>query len=354
MERCKGALGRGARGVLALAAVLAVAGGVRAEGAVPARDIRTNLFGACFLSPKQGWVAGDLGRIYRTADGGSTWERQTTGGRRPLTSISCVDANHVWVSTTHGNVFGSTDGGKTWTEQNKDSEVDQTLLQVRFADAKRGTAVGDYGSIIHTEDGGATWAQVELPEDFQLPESALEMGVMPFDAVLYTVLYAGRDRAWIAGEFGTVLRSDDGGQTWHQQKSGIESTIFGGTFLTPEHGFLVGIDGVILETNDGGENWTAVPTPFPDRSWYDIGFDGQNGWIGGSRGTLLQSRDGGRTWVEFPTPIRFASEWYRGVSLSAGGGMIVGGGGLIYAAQADRATLLGWNESAKGAPAAAH
>src|SRR5690606_3353241 len=84
---------------------------------VPARDVRVNLFGACFTTPQTGWVAGDLGRVFRTEDGGQTWLWQDTGGRRPFFSITCVDDQHVWMSTTDGMIYASTDGGATWTEQ---------------------------------------------------------------------------------------------------------------------------------------------------------------------------------------------------------------------------------------------
>lgn len=306
---------------------------------VPSDDIRVNLFGACFTSPDTGWVAGDLGRVYRTEDGGKTWLRQDAGGRRPFFSISCVDDQHVWMSTTDGSIYATTDGGTTWTEQQ--TPVERNLLQVRFVNPQRGTAVGDFGQVVHTEDGGKTWRDVGLPEDFQLPDMALDMGVAPNDALLYGISYADENNVWVAGEFGTIIRSSDGGQTWTQQHTGLESTIFGIHMRDAMNGMAVGIDSVILTTNDGGANWKPVRGPFRERSYYEVMVSGDTGWIVGGRGTILQSVDGGKTWEVFETPIEMASEWFRGLSLSGDTGYLVGGAGLIYRTDGSEATLLG-------------
>ena len=306
---------------------------------VRSKDIRVNLFGACFTSPETGWVAGDLGRIFRTEDGGQTWLRQSTGTLRPFFSISCVDDQHVWMATTDGVVYATTDGGSTWTEQQ--TPVERNLLQVRFANPNRGTAVGDFGQVVHTEDGGNTWKNVGLPDDFKLPDMALDMGVAPNDALLYGMSYADEDNVWVSGEFGTIIKSSDGGQTWTQQVSGLESTLFGIYFWDAMNGMTVGIDSVILVTADGGETWTPRPGPFQERPYYDVMMDGDTGWIVGGRGTILNSTDGGKTWEVFETPIEMASEWFRGLSVGDGTGFLVGGAGLIYKTTGSTATVLG-------------
>ncbi|MDG2308385.1 MAG: YCF48-related protein [Candidatus Binatia bacterium] len=303
------------------------------------RDLRVNLFGACFTTPDTGWVAGDLGRIFRTEDGGKTWLRQDTGGLRPFFSIACVDDQHVWLSTTDGAVYATTDGGATWTKQQ--TPVERNLLQVRFANTKRGTAVGDFGQVVHTEDGGVTWQDVGLPKDFKLPDMALDMGVAPNDALLYGMSYADENNVWVSGEFGTIIMSSDGGQTWTQQKTGLESTLFGIHMRDAQNGMAVGIDSVILTTTDGGENWKPIRGPFQERPYYDVVISGQIGWIVGGQGTLLTTSDGGATWGVFETPIEMASEWFRGLSLSGETGYLVGGAGLVYRSDGTEATLLG-------------
>lgn len=312
---------------------------------VPARDIRVNLFGACFTAADTGWVAGDLGRVFRTEDGGKTWLRQDAGGRRPFFSITCVDDQHAMMATTDGTIFATTDGGATWTPQQ--TPVDRNLLQVRCATPKRCTAVGDFGQVVHTEDGGATWDDVGLPEDFKLPDMALDMGVAPNDALLYGISYADENNVWVSGEFGTIIKSSDGGRTWTQQETGLESTIFGISMADTMNGMAVGIDSVILTTDDGGATWKPVRGPYDERSYYDVKITGSEGWIVGNQGTVLKSSDGGKTWEVFETPIEMASEWFRGLSVVGNTGYLVGGAGLIYKTDGSTATLLGADTETK-------
>src|SRR5262252_6499898 len=82
-----------------------------AERALASHEIRQNLFGACFVSPTEGWVAGDLGRVLRTSDGGKTWIKQEVAAHEPFLSISCTDASHAWLSSRHGRIYRTTDGG---------------------------------------------------------------------------------------------------------------------------------------------------------------------------------------------------------------------------------------------------
>jgi photosystem II stability/assembly factor-like uncharacterized protein len=305
---------------------------------LPAHDIRLGLFGACLVSPSEGWVVGDLGRAYKTTDGGESWALQQVAGRRPFFSASCVDSRTAWVSSTEGKIFATTDGGATWQEQQ--TPVERNLFKVAFSTPKRGTAVGDFGIIVHTEDGGATWTEVGLPEDFKLPEIAEEQGVLPNDALLYGLSFVDADTGWLSGEWGTILKTVDGGATWKQQQSGTEVTLFGIGFSDSMNGVAVGIDSTIVRTEDGGVSWQPVPSPFDERAYYEVAVAGQIGWIAGNQGTILVSNDGGRVWKLVQTPKDIWSEWFRGVSLLGNRGLIVGGAGKIYSTNGTEAVLL--------------
>jgi photosystem II stability/assembly factor-like uncharacterized protein len=325
--------------------LLVCAHGAHGEPVQP-RDIRQNLFDTCFVSPTEGWVVGDLGRVFKTTDGGKSWERQQVSGRWPFLGISCLDGKQAWISSTNGRVYKTTDGGATWSEQQ--TAVKRNLFKIAFVTPQRGTAVGDFGAIVHTEDGGATWQEILLPDDFKLPDSALDSGVLPNDALLYGLSFVDDTHGWIAGEFGTILATQDGGLTWKQQSTGIETTLFGIDFADRNTGIAVGIDSVVLRTDDGGATWKPLKSPFDERSYYEVGLSGQYGWIVGGQGTVLVSSDGGKEWKQYPTPIQFASEWFRGVSLSGDGGFFVGGAGLIYETKGAEATLLRANADGEG------
>ena len=62
---------------------------------VAIHDIRQNLFSACFSSDRDGWVVGELGRIFHTSDGGKSFTRADTGTRTAFLAIACLPDGSV-------------------------------------------------------------------------------------------------------------------------------------------------------------------------------------------------------------------------------------------------------------------
>lgn len=306
---------------------------------VALREVRQNLFGTCFVSDREGWMVGELGRIFHTADGGATWDRQDAGTKRPFLAVACIDARTAWVAGKEGVVYGTTDGGTTWTQANTGSA--RHLFSLQFPTKERGHGAGDFGTMIHTEDAGRYWTVMQVPPEVQLPESALDTGVDPGDVNLYAVAYADADHMWVVGEFGTIMASDDGGRTFRQQHGPVETTLFGVFFADAQRGWAVGLDSVILHTEDGGVTWTTQRAPVAQRLLYDVSVRGNLGWMVGSAGTILKSTDGGATWAVEPTPIELAANWIRSVGLApGGGGLAVGAEGLVFRIEGPRLRRL--------------
>jgi photosystem II stability/assembly factor-like uncharacterized protein len=307
----------------------------------PAAEMRQNLFASCFLNAQEGWTVGDLGRIFHTVDGAKTWQQQDAGTKRPFVGLACIDATHLWAAGQVGQIAHSSDAGKTWQMQT--SGTNRQLLDIAFANARRGVAVGDYGTLVRTDDGGTTWNKVPLPTDITLPHEIAET-VDPGDILLYDVSFVDPDHAWIAGEFGVILASTDGGQTWHGQTSGVEETLFGISFADQQRGWAVGLDATLLSTTDGGMSWRKQEIETPkgfSPAIYDIGVLDNYGWAVGNNGFLLSSKDAGTTWQRVKVPAQMGSSWFRAVSLlPEGRGFIVGATGLVLAADRDSFTPL--------------
>jgi photosystem II stability/assembly factor-like uncharacterized protein len=311
------------------------AAGTEAGTPIEMRTVRQNLFGTCFTSDQEAWMVGELGRIFHTADGGTSWQRQDASTKRPFLAISCLGPGHVWAAGKEGIVYESRDSGASWKQSATGS--DRHIFSLQFANERRGHGVGDYGTMIHTEDGGDSWTVGRVPNHVVLPEIALDMGVEPGDVNLYGLSYGSPERVWTVGEFGIIMASADGGLTWEQQRGPFESTLFGVHFIDAQRGWAVGIDSVILRTEDGGVTWEVEPPPVRQRSLYDIVIDGQNGWIVGDSGTVLRSSDGGTSWRLHPLPIELAANWIRSVWLtSSGSGLAVGADGLVFRLDGDR------------------
>lgn len=328
----------------AVAAAVSWAGIPARAITVPASDMRQNLFESCFLNEKEGWMVGDLGRIYHTTDGAKTWERRDAAageGSLSFVSISCIDAQHLWAAGQKGLIARSNDGGKTW--QTQSSGTERHLLDIAFSTPERGIAVGDFGTMLRTEDGGTTWSKIPLPHDTKLPPDVAEV-VDPGDVVLYDIAFAGPDAMWVVGEFGVILASTDGGLTWHPQDSPVERSLFGVSFSDPQHGWAVGLESTLLATSDGGVTWHKQEVTTPKGfalALYDVKVRGSYGWAVGESGFLLNSKDAGETWQLVKVPVQMGSSWFRGVSLLPDGrGFLIGARGLVLAADRDTFTPL--------------
>ena len=59
---------------------------------------------------------------------------------------------------------------------------------------------------------------------------------------------------WAVGAGGTVLNTQDGGNTWVTQTSGTTQDLQSVSFADANSGWAVGANGTILETSDGGSN----------------------------------------------------------------------------------------------------
>ena len=107
-----------------------------------------------FVDGRRGWAVGSGGSIYRTLNGGSSWQPQTSGVMADLLDVKFLDALEGWAVGDEGTVLHTTDGGRHWL--NEHSPTPHALERVFFTDRTHGWAVGFGGTIISygTSDGG--------------------------------------------------------------------------------------------------------------------------------------------------------------------------------------------------------
>lgn len=324
------------------AATCALAAPLRADSKVVRGEIRQNLFSTCFVSDQEGFVVGELGRIYHTTDGGKTFTRSDTGTREAFLSVACAQDGSVMIAGQKGLALRSRDKGATW--EKLDTGTKRDLLSVAYASPQVSVAVGDFGTMVRSEDGGQTWSKVALPTDLVLPEDIAEI-VEPGDVLLYDIHFVTPEQGWAVGEFGVIFTTADGGKTWSAQKSPVETTLFGVHFTDASHGFATGIEEVLLRTTDGGTTWEKVRVPGREGfvlGLYDVAIQGNIGWVIGDSGMLLRTTDGGTTWEQVQLPIKLAGNWFRGIGLTPStAGLIVGSEGLILTTEGNQYKELG-------------
>jgi photosystem II stability/assembly factor-like uncharacterized protein len=282
--------------------------------------IRDHFYAAHLFSADEGWAVGSFGAIYHTKDGGKSWEKQDSKVFEPLYGVRFVSATEGWVSGKSGLILHTTDGGKNWEKQL--SGTTNHLFNLAFLDNQHGIAVGDFGSIIHTSDGGKTWNDVfkDTPEKKE-------------DVFLYAVVMHESGKAWIAGERGTLLLSEDHGATWAKQETGTEASLLGLSFKDGTFGCAVGMDGTILQSEDAGKTWKAYESPV-QTALYNVALDGNTGLAVGDEGVILTSSDAGKNWSLLDAPEELSLYWLMGLSITSGSShaLLTGANGLLLAA----------------------
>ena len=208
-------------------------------------------------------TAGD-GLIDRTTDGGATWEQTDTFPGQVISRIRFVNdalgfavsngshwnANSTIDLPDSGNVYRTTDGGDSW--QTVLSTTGTGFSGVWFTDAMNGCVTRNDGVILRTTDGGTNWlaTTIDLAPPFLLT------------AVTGTpsgTLYASGYRADNSGAI--ILSSVDAGASWqvdHYSSTGVGRRINNIYFLNDDIGYAPAWT-CVWRTGNGGNVTTAIP-----------------------------------------------------------------------------------------------
>jgi len=163
-----------------------------------------------------------------------------------------------------------------------------TIRGIAFA-GSRGYAAGDFGTLLSTEDAGATWSGIPTGITSSL------VRVRAIDA--NTVVIGG----------GCVLRrSDDAGQSfqrlpWTASDSDCPSPLASFAFPSPSVGYLVTADGTLFRTDDGGQTFTRK-TSVPGSATDIFFLSADTGVATTDGGKIYRTTDGGSSWVEVASP----------------------------------------------------
>jgi len=192
-----------------------------------------------------------------------------------------------------------------------DGETD--INNLYFVDTQHGWAVGDFGIVLRTTDGGSSWHAI----DTKIGRS------------FYGVFFLNKAVGWVVGSRGTVVKTTDGGKTWHPHQSGTKNRLYQIRFASDDVGWIVGDQGMILHTTDGGEHW-EVQESGTNQQLCDLAvLDAQRVYVAGKFGTLLYTDNGGRKWG-----VRSLDKNYQFTSIafpSEDLGFLVGYSGLLLA-----------------------
>ncbi len=272
------------------------------------------------------FVAGSTGGIFKTTNNGVTW-RPVFDQAGPTLSIGDMaiapsDPLIIWVGTGESNgeqqaaslgngVYRSLDGGETWEHMGLEDTrfIHRIAIHPRNPDIVFVAAPGhrwgpnEERGLYRTRDGGRTWQRVLfINEDTGVVEVAMEDN----GRVLYAAAYQRRRHAWgnlTGGPHSAIYRSMDGGTTWEKLGGGLPEGLLGKIAIaiaksSPNvvYAAIGDGDGGLYRSEDRGTTWTRV-NDIRTSYWYgNIYVDPVNEnkvWVMGTQ--LDVSIDGGRT-----------------------------------------------------------
>lgn len=111
----------------------------------------------CFLNKDTGFVSSTLGLVYRTYNGGTTWDTCTFPVIEAIIELRNIDDSLLIVAGNNGLLVRSTDYGNTWNLS--PNHPCQNLLDITFSGIDTIIAIeGNNNSrVFYTHDGGYTW-----------------------------------------------------------------------------------------------------------------------------------------------------------------------------------------------------
>ena len=263
---------------------------------------REDYYDAFVLDANNAWVSGGRGLILHVTNNGQDFAMLETGVQKAIYEVDFATAEDGVAVGQDGIVLKTDDGGKTWTRNPIELPLlDWQVAQPHYfavsrgADAQHIWAVGPVGAIIRSQDGGETWENLSLWCDMSFdnfatsdpaddPESTLRLN--PCDVTLNGVSFPTNTDGWVAGEFGIILRTQDGGVTWQRQRNVHNLPKYTRPELPEEEAIRQRIPPLYIE----------------DLFLIDVDFrSAQEGYVTGESGTLLQTTDAGETWTNIPS-----------------------------------------------------
>ena len=259
--------------------------------------------------------------VYRSLDGGDSWTRMGLDDSQHIGMIRIDprDSNVVYVASQgplwsaggDRGLFKTTDGGTTWNkilgggdytgvnEVHFDPRDPEVLYAVTWQHYRNVAALMDGGpetGIHKSTDGGATWRELTkgLPEEDM---GKLGLAISPQQP---DVIYAAIELARRTGGF---YRSEDGGETWEKRSDFVA----GGTgphyyqeiFASPHHfDRIYHMDVFLHVSEDGGKTFVKTRRLDKHVDHHAMGFDPDdpNYLIVGNDGGIYESFDLGRSW----------------------------------------------------------
>jgi len=312
--------------------------GLRYRLVGPSRGGRATTVTGVPSQPRTFYMGVASGGVFRTTDGGTSWE-PITDGKVPLGSIGSIavaDSNPeiIYVGTgsdgvrsnvsTGRGVYRTGDGGKAWEFAGLYNAGQIGAVRIHPSDPNTvwAAAYGDifkpntHRGVFKTTDGGKTWKKTLFISD---STGAMDIELQPGNpSVVYAWMSRIERKPWtiISGSReGGFYKSRDGGESWTHLASGLPNQVIGKgnlavTAANPNriYALIEAKPGAgLYRSDDAGETWVLVNAQgaLVQRPFYytTLGADPTNADVvyAGAEG-FFKSSDGGKTMAPMRTP----------------------------------------------------
>jgi len=248
--------------------------------------------------------------VYKSTDGGATWRHCGLAETRHIGQVRIHPKNpeivyvaalgHAFGKNEERGIYRTTDGGKTWErilyKSDKAGAADLTfdpnnpsVLYASLWEVHRNfwelSSGGEDSGLYKSTDGGDTWT--EITRNKGLPQGGL-IGKIGLGA---SPAKAGRVWALIESQQEPgMYRSDDFGETWTLQSARSDLRHRPWYYLhvhpDPQDADTLYVSNLnFWKSTDGGKNWNDIPTPHGDN--HGLWIDPKNPQ------RMIQSNDGG-------------------------------------------------------------
>lgn len=244
------------------------------------------------------WAGTEPGAVWRSEDGGETfaleqglwdhphrteWDAGFGGQAFHTVLPHPTDPASVTAAISTGGVYRTVDGGTSWEPRNRGIRADFLPEEQRYPEfgqcvhkvtrhpsRPERLYLQNHGGVYRSDDEGGSWTSIGegLPSDFGFP-----VVVHPHRPdTIWVFPLGGGDRRYPPDARAQVWRSDDAGESWTAYGEGLPDAFYVGVMrdamCVDSHdpaGLYIGArNGSVWASADDGETWRQVAADLPD------------------------------------------------------------------------------------------